>query len=152
MTCPAHGPCLEELRRRIAALPGVESVFVTTGLPVDGQFDKEFRLDGAKDGESFKVEGRWAGPGYFQTLGIPVLFGRVFDERDSPESPEVIVVSEAFARRFFGTPNAVGKRLRFADADTKPVEIVGVVGNARSIDMVADAPKKFLYRSAAQAG
>jgi predicted lysophospholipase L1 biosynthesis ABC-type transport system permease subunit len=62
------------------------------------------------------------------------------------------VVSEAFARRFFGAPNAVGKRLRFADADTKPVEIVGVVGNARSIDMVADAPKKSLYRAAAQAG
>jgi len=143
---------LEDLRHRMAALPGVESVFVTNGLPVDGQFEKEFHPEGAKDGESFMVEGRWAGPGYFQTLGIPLLFGRVFDERDSPESPEVIVVSEAFARRFFSAPNAVGKRLRFAEADTKPVEIVGVVGNARSIDMVADAPKKFFYRSAAQAG
>src|SRR6185503_13673413 len=99
-----------------------------------------------------RVEGRWAGPGYFQTLGIPVLFGRVFDERDKPETPEAIVVSEAFARRFFGEPNAVGKRIRFDDADTKPVEIVGVVGNARSIDMVADAPKKSFYRSAAQGG
>jgi putative ABC transport system permease protein len=142
---------LEELRRGMASMPGVESVMVTTGLPVDGEFDKEFRLEDAKNGESFEVEGRFAGPGYFQTLGIAVLFGRVFDERDSPESPEVIVVSEAFARRFFGTPNAVGKRLRFADAETKPVEIVGVVGNARSIDFVADAPKKSLYRSAAQA-
>jgi putative ABC transport system permease protein len=142
----------EDLRRRIAALPGVESAFVTTGLPVDGEFEKEFRLDAGKDGESFQVEGRSAGPGYFQTLGIPVLFGRVFDERDSPESPEAIVVSEAFARRFFGAPNAVGKRLRFADADTRPVEIVGVVGNARSIDFVADAPKKSFYRSDAQIG
>ena len=149
---PRARAMFEDLRRRIAALPGVESVFVTTGSPVDGQFDQEFRLDGAKDGESFEVEGRWAGPGYFQTLGIPVLSGRVFDERDSPESPEAIVVSEAFARRFFGAANTVGKRLRFADADTKPVEIVGVVGNARSIDMVVDAPQKFLYRSAAQAG
>jgi predicted permease len=143
---------LEDLRRRIVALPGVDSAFVTTGLPVDGEFEKEFRLDGTKDDQLFEVEGRWAGPGYFQTLGIPVLFGRVFDERDSPESPEVIVVSEAFARQFFGTPNAVGKRIRFADADTKPVEIVGVVGNARSIDFVADAPKKSLYRAAAQGG
>jgi predicted permease len=146
---PRARTVFEDLRRRIAALPGVESAFVTTGWPVDGQFDKEFRLEGAQDGESFVVEGRWAGPGYFQTLGIPVLFGRVFDERDSPESPEAIVVNEAFARRFFGTPNAVGKRLRFADADSRPVEIVGVVGNARSIDMVADAPENFLYRSQA---
>ncbi len=142
---------LENLCRRIAALPGVESAFVTIGLPVEGQFEKEFRLDDATIAKSFGVEGRWAGPGYFQTLAIPLLFGRVFDERDTPESPEAIVVSEAFARRFFGAPNAVGKRIRFADADTRPVEIVGVVGNARSIDMVADAPKKLLYRSATQA-
>jgi predicted lysophospholipase L1 biosynthesis ABC-type transport system permease subunit len=64
----------------------------------------------------------------------------------------VIVVSEAFARRFFGVSNAVGKRIRYADADTRTVEIVGVVGNTRSIDMVGEAPEKFFYRSAAQAG
>ena len=142
----------EDLRRGIAALPGVESVSIINGWPGEGQFDKELRLDGANDAESFEVEGRWAGPGYFQTLGIPVLFGRVFDDRDSPESPEAIVVSEAFARRFFGAPNAVGKRIRYADADTRTVEIVGVVGNTRSIDMVGEAPEKFFYRSAAQAG
>jgi predicted permease len=142
----------EDLRLRIASLPGVESAFVTTGLPVYGQFGKEFRIDGAQDGEAFTVEGRWAGPGYFQTVGIPVLYGRVFNDRDLPGSPGVIVVSEAFARRFFGTPNAVGKRLRFAEADMKAVEIVGVVGNARSLDMVTDAPKTFLYRSSARDG
>jgi len=142
----------EDLRRRVAALPGVESAMVTSGLPVDGEFEKEFRLDGAKEGKPHRVEGRWAGPGYFQTVGIPVLFGRVFDESDAPGSPEVIVVSEAFAQRYCGTPNAVGKRIRFEDADTRPVEIIGVVGNARSIDFVSDAPKKSLYRSEAQGG
>ncbi len=142
----------EDLRRRIASLPGVESAFVTVGLPAEGQFNQEFRLDGGKAGDSFKVEARWAGPGYFQTLGIPVLFGRVFDDRDSPQSSEAIVVSEAFARQFFGGANAIGKRIRYADADSKPAEIVGVVGNVRSIDMVLDAPEKFLYRSAPQAG
>ncbi|MBI4909187.1 MAG: ABC transporter permease [Acidobacteria bacterium] len=141
---------LGELRARIASLPGVESVFLTIGLPVDGQFEKEILRDGAGAGDSIRVEGRWAGPGYFKTIGIPVLFGRVFDDRDSPNSPEVMVVSEAFARRFFGTPNAVGKRLRFAEADSKPMQIVGVVGNVRSIDMVSAAPKKTFYRSAAQ--
>jgi putative ABC transport system permease protein len=147
---PRARAVFEDLRRRMAALPGVESVFITSGLPVDGQFEKDFRPDGAKDDKTFREEGRWAGPGYFQTVEIPLLFGRVFDERDSPESPDVMVVSEAFASRFFGTPNAVGKRIRFADAETKPVEIVGVVGNARSIDMVSDAPRKTFYRSEAQ--
>ena len=141
---------LEEVRRRIAALPGVESAFVTTGFPVDGQFEKEFLVEVAKGGETVRVEGRWSGPGYFQTLGIPVLYGRVFDERDSPESPAVIVVSEAFARKFFGGSDAVGKQLRFAEPGAGPVEIVGVVGNSRSVDMVEDAPKTFFYRPAAQ--
>jgi predicted permease len=143
---------LEELRSRIEMLPGVESAFVTSGLPVDGQFEREFVVDGAKDGRPLRLEGRWTGPGYFQTLGIPVLFGRVFDERDSPESPQVVVVSEAFARRFFGIPNAVGKRVHFAEENTKPVEIIGVVGNARSIDRVEDAPRMTFYLSEAQAG
>ncbi len=149
---PRSQAVFEELRRQIAALPGVESVFVTTGSPTDGQFDRKLLFEGANDHEYVEVEGGWAGPGYFQTLGIPVLFGRVFDERDSPNSPEVIVVSEAFARRLFGDPNATGKRLRFRDTDSKPVEIIGVVGNTRSIDMVANAPQAFFYRSAAQAG
>jgi predicted permease len=149
---PRARAVLEELRQRIAGLPGVESVFVTTGWPVDGEFEKEFRLEAGGEDKTFRVEGRWAGPGYFRTLEIPVLFGRVFDDRDTPQSPEVIVVSEAFARRYFGAPNAVGRQLRFTDAGAKPVEVVGVVANARSIDYVVDAPKKFLYRSAAQAG
>jgi predicted permease len=148
---PRARAVFEQLRQRIAVLPGVERVFLTTGLPVDGQFEKNFRIENSEDGELYRVEGRWAGPGYFQTLGITVLFGRVFDERDTPESPEVIVVDEAFARRFFGTANAIGKRIRLEDAN-KPLEIVGVVGNARSIDMVSDAPKKTFYLSEAQAG
>jgi predicted permease len=142
----------EDLRRRIANLPGVESACVTSGLPGEGQFDAEFRLTEAQTGEALQVEGRWAGPGYFETMGTRVLFGRVFDERDSPESPGAIVVSEAFARRYFGTSNAIGKRLHFADSAGKPAEIVGIVENARSIDMVLDTPKSFVYRSSAQNG
>jgi predicted permease len=149
---PRARAVFEDLRRRIAAMPGVESALVTSELPIDGQFEKEFRVDGGGDGEVHRVEGRWAGPGYFRTMEIPVLFGRVFDERDTPESPQVIVVSEAFARAYFGTPNGVGKRIRYEDAEGKPAEIIGVAGNARSIDFVADAPRKSLYRSEAQCG
>jgi ABC-type antimicrobial peptide transport system permease subunit len=64
----------------------------------------------------------------------------------------VAVVSEAFARRYYGAPNAVGKQLYFAESDGGPIEIIGVVGNARSIDMIIDAPEKFVYRPAAQDG
>jgi predicted permease len=141
----------EQLRLRIAELPGVESVLVTTGLPADAQFDRNLLPDGAADREYYEEEGRWADPGYFETLGIPVLFGRAFDPQDSPQSPQVIVVNEAFAVRFFGEPNAVGKRIRFQETPGETVEIVGVVGNTRSIDNVGVAPGRLFYRSAAQA-
>lgn len=137
------------IKRRLAAVPGVESVVETVGLPGEGQFEKEFAFDGARKGESFRIEGRWAGPGYFQTLGIPVLFGRVFDERDTPETQPALVISEAFARRHFGQSNVVGKVLRF---DATTFVVIGVVGNTRSIDMVIDTPERSFYRSAFQAG
>ncbi len=142
----------EELRRHVAGLPGVEYVLVTTGLPAGGQFNSKLRPDGDTSHDYVSVRGRWADPGYFETLGIPRLFGRGFDERDAPGSPEAAVVSETFARQFFGTPNALGKRFRFEEADTKPVEIVGVVGDTRNIDLVSEAPQPFYYRSARQAG
>lgn len=149
---PRARALLEDLRRRIAAMPGVERVCVTSGLPVEGQFDRALRLEGAPEKDSFQVEGRFAGPGYFATLGIPLLFGRAFEERDVPGGAETIVVSEAFARRFFSGADAVGKRFRFNDADSPPMEIVGVAGDARSIDLVVEAPRSFIYRSQAQAG
>jgi len=143
-----------ELRRRVTELPGVDSVFVTTGLPADGQFNREFMAEGAGSSDFMQVEGRWADPGYFETLGIPLLFGREFDPHDSPASQEVIVVSEAFALRFFGAPNVVGKRLRIRESkgNSRTVSIVGVARNTRSIDYVGLNPKKFFYLSAAQAG
>jgi predicted permease len=70
-----------------------------------------------------------AGPGYFQTMGIPIAVGRDFDERDAAGSPQVAILSEAEARRLFGSAqSAVGRRIR-ADEDGTPtrLEVVGVV-------------------------
>lgn len=146
---PRAAALFAAIKRRLAAIPGVENVVETVGLPGESQFEKDFVFDGARKGESVRVEGRWAGPGYFQTLGIPVHFGRAFDERDTPESQPALVLSEALARRFFGQANAVGKVLRF---DGMSFVVIGVVGNTRSIDMVIDAPQQAFYRSAGQAG
>lgn len=147
---PRATSVLEALRSRVSALPGVESAFVTSEFPIDSQFEREFRVQGAGEAEIFKVEGRYAGLGYFQTMKIPVLFGRVFNEHDTPDSPEVVVVSEAFARRYFGTSNAVGRRIRYEDEAGTLAEVIGVVGNARSIDFVEVAPKRLMYRSEKQ--
>ena len=143
----------EELRRRVAELPGAENVIVTAGLSAGGgQFDRKVLLDGASERDYVNAEGAWADRGYFETFGIPALSGRVFDEHDLPGSPEVVVVSESFARRHFGAADPVGKQVRFADANAPPVRIVGVVGDTRSVDMVADAPQPLFYRSVSQSG
>jgi putative ABC transport system permease protein len=72
-------------------------------------------------------------PGYFQTMSIPILKGHSFTEQDRENTPSVIVVNEALARRFWPNQDAVGKRLGFDEDPNKQVwrEIVGVVGNVK---------------------
>jgi putative ABC transport system permease protein len=72
-------------------------------------------------------------PGYFQTMSIPILKGRAFTEQDRDNSPNVILVNEALASRFWPNQDAIGKRLDFEEDSGKQVwrEIVGVVGNVK---------------------
>jgi hypothetical protein len=74
-----------------------------------------------------------ATPGYFRTIGLRMADGRAFDDRDSPEAPGVVIVSETLARRLWPGQSAVGKRLvvDYSTAGTFPYEIVGVVGDVR---------------------
>jgi putative ABC transport system permease protein len=82
-----------------------------------------------------------ASNGYFKALEIPLVAGRLFDERDAGNAPPVVIVSEAIQRRFFPNENAVGKRLKTGDGTA---EIVGVVGNIRRAGL-RDEPRADLY-------
>lgn len=73
-------------------------------------------------------------PGYFGTLGIPVLRGREFTEQDTTENPRTILINEAMARREFADTDPIGRRFSFGpgdDGEPEWLEIVGVVGNVR---------------------
>src|SRR5207344_1340945 len=70
-------------------------------------------------------------PRYFATLGIPILAGRDFDERDNPGVPHVVIVNETFARRHFPGENPLGRTLVTGMAQL-PSQIVGVVADVRS--------------------
>ena len=122
----------EELLSRITDIPGVESATLAAGAPVaDFLGYLPLVLDGheaASGQESVPVQWMLAGPGYFETLQIPLLYGRAFGEFDVEASPTVAVVNEAMARRHFGTSNAVGRRFRY-DGIQISVEIVGVVAD-----------------------
>jgi predicted permease len=76
-------------------------------------------------------------PRYFETIGTPILRGRAFTHQDGPASPAVAVVSERFARQFFGDSDPIGRRFGFVDNQGESrheFEIVGVVGDAKYAD------------------
>jgi putative ABC transport system permease protein len=126
-----------ELAERVAAVPSVESAAVTFIDPfVWGGFSRGFTLEGhapVSPTEQDSVYYQEIGPNYFRTMGIPLLAGRDFSMSDRPDAPRVVMVSEAFARRFWPGENPIGKRIKYGPADsTQPwMEVVGVVGNIK---------------------
>ena len=126
-----------ELADRLAALPGIESAAVTFIDPfVWGGFSRGFTLEGhaaISPTEQDSVYYQEIGPNYFRTMGIPLLAGRDFSMRDRADAPRVVMVSEAFARRFWPGENPIGKRIKYGPANsTEPwMEVAGVAGNIK---------------------
>ena len=136
----------EELRRRIAAIPGVESAVLSRGLPMD---TTGFTLvvDGAEAaaGPIVNLSSIWAGPGYFETLRIPILSGRAFDQTDRRNTRRVAVINETMARRHFGTVNAVGRRFRHENDPNSWLEVVGVARDTGTADLDEPLPQPLFY-------
>ena len=82
----------------------------------------------------------WVSDGYFRTLGIPVLRGRVFDSRDQRGSPDVMVISETLARRYFPGEDPVGQRIKHGgpSLNNPYLEIIGVVGDVKFVSTPSD--------------
>jgi predicted permease len=141
------GPSLVEyyrqMQERITAIPGVSAVSFSSHGPVgDGASSSSIKIPGVTSGkEVFDLHRHLVGPRYFDTLGIPILSGRVLDERDNTAAPKVAVVNQTLARSAFGDDNPLGKILRFG-SETKPrdFQIVGVVGDAKYNDLREPAP------------
>jgi predicted permease len=123
-----------DVLRLLKEVPRIESASLVGGPPF-GSYGSAMATvvpDGAPTGAAGQSEGaalNTAGPLYFQTMGIPLAAGREFDDRDAAKSTQVAILSEAEARRLFGSAqNAIGKRIR-ANEDGTPtrLEVVGVV-------------------------
>jgi putative ABC transport system permease protein len=141
---------LAEARRKISALPGVQAVGAINDLPVTGRgsVNGSFNVEGKPPftpGEAPVAEFRQVTPGYFESIGIPVLRGRTLNEGDLSKKPENVVVNETFARSFIGDEDPIGKRVKALDRELH--EIVGVVGDARQwgLDRQASAEIYFSF-------
>lgn len=141
-----------EATRRVKALPGVEAAAFTTILPLSGtNSDSSFAIEG-RDPTAEKVypdeEIRGITPEYFSVLKVPLLQGRFFNEGDQFEGPGVIIVNSAFAKKWFPTQEAVGKRITFNDPrkpDVKWLTIVGVVGDMRHRGLDLDPKPEYYF-------
>jgi putative ABC transport system permease protein len=134
-----------ELVRRIESLPGVHSASSIIPLPLNGDaFVISFETEGRPvekgnqpSADFFAIE-----EGYFKTLGVSMLKGREFTERDNKTAPPVIIVNQAFAKKFFPGEEPIGKRIKpgISTNSDKPVmrEIVGVVSDVRNRNLSSD--------------
>jgi len=137
-----------EAERRIKSLPGVQHAAFTVVLPLSGSnTDSSFIIEGQNPNMSGAFpdeEIRDITPDYFRVLQTPLLKGRFFNDADGPDSPEVVIVNEAFAKKYF-PPNeeVLGKRISRDDENPKWAMIVGVVGNVRHRGLDMEAKPEF---------
>jgi putative ABC transport system permease protein len=129
------------LLSRLKAEPGVESAAAAMGLPFTSDLNAitGFRHEGQKEPDSASMPTasmRIVSPEYFETMKIPIRDGRPFDRRDTATSPEVVLINERAAQRFFSGQHPVGQQIRVSaelarEARNGPKTIVGVVGNIK---------------------
>jgi putative ABC transport system permease protein len=130
---------IQRLVERVRAVPGVSSVGASTHIPLaGGNSNWAVGIEGrpSSPGTPNNADYRAVTPEYFNALGIPLVKGRVFSDRDGPESPRVFVINETMARRFFPNEDPLGKRLRLGYSDDTG-EIVGIVGDVKHIGLDA---------------
>jgi putative ABC transport system permease protein len=134
-----------DLVQRIESLPGVRSAGSVIPLPLTGEmFSISFETEGrpVTKGEEPSSDFFAIEDGYFKTLGVSILKGRDFNERDTKDSPGVIIVNQAFVRKFFPNEDVIGKRIKpgMSTITDDPVmrEIVGVVSDVRNRNLSSE--------------
>jgi len=146
----------DELLARLEGHPGVVSAAATMSVPLDGSGPMTTELEIENRPREANAprplaDLRAVTPGYFRLLGIPLLRGRLFDERDARGAPPVAIVNQAMARRYWTSvgEDPIGQRVA-GDGAEGGVTIVGVVGDVKQYGLAEEAAEE-LYRPFAQA-
>jgi predicted permease len=124
----------EEVQARVAATPRVQAAAVSvTGVVSGNHFRASISVEGyqPKDDENMSPCVDTISPGYFQTIGIPLLAGRDFTTRDRIGAPRVAVVNHVFANTYFKNENPIGRRFGWGRGAHSDIQIVGVVRGAK---------------------
>jgi predicted permease len=133
MVAPEELPSIyARMQERLVRIPGVVNAAFSLYAPMSGDnWSTRIAVEGLDPAERAFASWNRVSPRYFDTVGTPLLRGRAFSERDRADSPLVAVVTQSFARKFFGDADPIGRRI----GQTIPeIEIVGVVGDAKYQD------------------
>jgi predicted permease len=143
-----------QLLERINVLPGVRASSIATYSPLSGSGrSSTISVSGytPRPDEDMDVTDMLIGPGYCETLGLPIKAGREIGFQDSPASTKIAVINESFAKKFFEGENPIGRRFGYGgDATSADFEIVGVIGDVR-YERAQEAAVPTVYRSILQA-
>jgi putative ABC transport system permease protein len=135
----------------VRAVPGVSEAAFSSQLPLSEDYDA-YGARFESTTEAYQAQGDGAfryvvTPGWFRTMGIPLLRGRLLDARDRPGAPPAVLLSESFAKRRFGDRDAIGERLRIGPEDLMPDRpwsvVVGVVGDVKQASLGLAPPDAF---------
>lgn len=140
----------DALMSRIEQLPGLDAVASARVMPLTGEREggRSWRPDQFGDDRAIDASQNIVTPGYFQTLGLPLIAGRNFGATDRAGAPAVAIVNETLARRVWPGEPAVGKQLVLG-VSRRPIEIIGVVRDAK-YRTIGERPTPFFYVPAAQ--
>lgn len=147
----------ERVEASLGALPGVQAV-ATARVPLiaGNNWGSNVSVDGFEAGPDTDTHSMFnvIGPGFFRTMGMPLVAGREFGAGDSENTPKVVVVNEAFVRKFAPKGSALGKRIQQGSGGKNDIEIVGIVKDAKYSDVKRAAPPLFYlpYRQSKDIG
>jgi predicted permease len=141
-----------ELPERVRSLPGVKSAAITSYVPLTLDYNsRNIFVEGepvVRGANTPSAMNAAAGPGYFETMGTPILHGREFTEQDAAKSEQVAIVNETFVRRLMPAVNtpaeAVGKRVSFGEPTGPFMRIVGVAREGKYFS-ISEEPRPFIW-------
>jgi putative ABC transport system permease protein len=138
----------QEALQRLQLLPGIQSAGATTGLPLTLNLSgSDFRIEGHPDPEAGKemiINTRSVSPGYFHTLGIPLIKGRDFSDRDKSDAPKAAIINQDLARIYFPNEDPMGKRITFDDGQSW-ISIVGMIGDVKQLGLDSSAKAEVYF-------
>ena len=136
-----------EVRDRIAAIPGVTRVSWASAVPLGLDMGRRsVGVEGYRPREGEDMEFHYAnvGPGYFETMEVPLVRGRGFTDQDRPGAPLVVVVNQAFAKRFWGDADPIGKRLSLRGDSGDWLEVVGLARDGKYVS-ISESSRPFVF-------